>query len=184
MVDKVGKIARNWHYLRANKTSSVPERHIFVDTETARVEIGEETWRHDLKLGWACYVEYTKKEVVRKEEWLSFRKKDEFWNWLDKKCHDRTKVILWGHNIGFDLSVLGSFKALGERGWQVKYWVQDAQRVIITWRKDKKTLQILDTFNFFKMPLRDIGADLGLPKIEVDFDTVSDEDLDVHCYRD
>lgn len=184
MTDLVGKIARNWHYLQSNKTSSVPERHVFVDTETSRIKIGDGKWRHDLKLGWACYIEYTKKEGVRKEEWLSFRKKDEFWNWLDKKCHDRTKLILWAHNIGFDLSVLGSCKALGERGWKLKLWVQDAQRVILTYRKDKKTLQVLDTLNFFKASLKQIGEDIGLSKGEVDFDTVSDDVLSDYCRND
>lgn len=184
MADLVGKIERNWHYVRGNKTTSVPERHVFVDTETTKIKIGDGKWRHDLRLGWACNVIYTKKEGVTKEEWFFFRRSDDFWDWVERQCHDKRKVILWGHNIGFDLSVLGSYRALGERGWKLKLWVQDAQRVILTYRKDKKMLQVLDTLNFFKASLKQIGDDLGLPKGEVDFDTVSDADLGEYCHRD
>jgi len=175
---------RPWHYIRGNKTSSVPERHIFVDTETERIPVGEDTWRHKLKLGWACYVRTSAKQAVIKEDWLSFSTNTVFWDWVEKRCHDKKKVLIWAHNMGFDFAVLEGFRILNDRGWELKKWIQDAQRVLITYRKGKATLQVLDTINYFKASLKQIGEDIGLPKGEIDFDTCSLTELSDYCYRD
>jgi len=177
-------MTRPWHYIRGNKTSSVPERHIFVDTETTRLETGKGQWRHELKLGWACYVQTSAKQAVIKEDWLSFSNNTVFWDWVEKRCHDKKKVLIWAHNMGFDFAVLAGFRILNARGWELKKWIQDAQRVLITYRKGKATIQILDTLNYFKASLKQIGEDIGVPKGEIDFDTCSMAELSDYCRND
>jgi len=175
---------RPWHYIRGNKTSSVPERHIFVDTETERIPVGADTWRHKLKLGWACYVRTSAKNDIIKEDWRYFTTTEQFWDWLESKCHDKKKVLIWAHNIGFDFAVVEGFRILNERGWDLKKWIQDAQRVLITYRRNNATIQILDTLNYFKASLKQIGDDIGIPKGKIDFATCSLSELSDYCRND
>ena len=51
-------------------------------------------------------------------------------------------------------------------------------------KEDHKRIYFLDTMNYARISLKELGEDLGLLKGEVEFKNVSDEDLKIYCKRD
>lgn len=175
---------RKWHRLRDNKTTALPTRLIFYDTETEEERIDAETVKHKLKLGCACWVERSHGNTRQHEKWLTFRTVNEFWDWVEGRVKQGSRTYLLAHNQHFDFIVVDGFRQLALRGWELTQIIVDSNLFIATFRKGKYSLKVLDTTNWFKFSLRTLGERLGLKKLEVDFKSVSERELEVYCRRD
>jgi hypothetical protein len=51
-------------------------------------------------------------------------------------------------------------------------------------QKDNSSIKLISTTNYFDVSLESLGRDIGLEKMKVDFDTVTDDKLKVYCRRD
>jgi len=178
----IGK--RKPHKIKHNKTTALPTHFLFFDTETSEVDLGNGEKKEVLRLGWVCRVYRDKRREKKTEKWKEFKTKEEFWDFVEECVPERKKMWCFAHNIDFDFRVLEGFKVLHERGWEIKTFVYDSKNIILSFRKGKKTLLFLDTFNFFKGSVKKMGESIGLNKLEVDFNTVSEEELSRYCKRD
>jgi len=172
------------HVLEPTKGDRRPRRLIFFDTET-RMEFRSD-WRtiHKLRVGVAQFHTYDPIDGWSFRKELVFRSPGEFWSWVDAGCKPKSTTYIVAHNIVFDLSVTGGFKRLAELGWELGSWYQKGMVGIFRWRKGERRLVGLDNGNFFGGKLEKWGERLGLPKLEVDFRTVEDDELIVYCRRD
>lgn len=177
-------MSRIRHVIKGNKSVRIPETHLFVDTETDAVKISDTERYEQFKLGWALLWNRQPKEREREFEWYEINDIDAFWLWLQSKLIDGRKITWWSHNTDFDFRVLDGYRKMKDMKYDLKHPIIDSNRVILQYHKPKSTLLVLDTFNFFKMSLRDIGEQLGVYKGEVDFKTVSDADLSKYCRQD
>jgi len=172
------------HRLKGNRSSSFPTRMIFFDTETDKIPVNEDVVEHKFKLGWACYWERRKKLIRNTLDWYEITDPESFWDWVESHVYKNTRVYLVAHNIDFDLAVLGGYKAILEKGYELqKFWERGLAR-FYKWRKDGYTLIGIDNANIFPGRLENLGKSIGLPKLEVDFDDVSRETLSIYCKRD
>lgn len=175
---------RKPHPLKRNKSNQQPTRVIFFDTETTQVTLPAGDIEHHLKLGQACFVRLDSAGQVIKREWLCFRDPDTFWDWCVKHATTKTRLIMVAHNLDFDVLVLGGFRPLNDRGYLLKMLIVTSGANIWRFSNGKSTILMLDNMNYFHMSLADLGDSIGLAKLEVDFETVSDDDLAVYCKRD
>lgn len=162
----------------------MPRHLLFFDTETAMKQLDNGGTEHRLKLGWACY--WRKGEARRDavEEWYYFRKPGDFWQWVFD--HTGKKVKLWciARNINFDFTILQGWDNLREAGYKLKFFYCSGTTVIISVTKAGSSIVLLDSMNWFVESLEKTGARIGIPKMYVDFATVTDSDLSVYCKND
>lgn len=182
------------HKLNENKKTMSPNRMITYDTETYSVNNTDGTKTHKLKVGVANY--YAKINNKIKTESIVFYDVETFWNFVESKTKDRQKLYLFAHNAQFDSLIVNMFGELPKRNWELEKNIIDSNIFIVKWIKGEKgkggnarSLVCLDTLNFFKARLSEIGEKLGFPKLEIDIEKsvktkeVSEE-LITYCKRD
>lgn len=150
------------HRLGSNVSTAVPDRHVILDTETLENDLGGGRYRHTLRVGVALA---WKRPATRQRETLEelvFRHADRFWSWLDARAIDGKRLVVWAHNIGFDLQVLGGLEPLTTRGYHFTRSVIDTERVILAARRGRATILFLDFFNFYHGSLEQAAAELHL----------------------
>jgi len=96
---------------------------------------------------------------------------------------------MFAHNTQFDFLMLDGFNQLLHNGWQLKSHYVKSKTFILVFKKlciDNKyyTLHIWDTMNYVPESLDKIGISVGYPKLSIDFDKVSDKELEIYCMRD
>lgn len=175
---------RRQHQLKGNKSTEAPNRYLFTDTETRgeRDELGNET--HKLRLGASCYWEREHGTNRERVEWSDYRTADAFWDTVDSYASERTRLVVFAHNIGFDLQVLGGPAKLRERGWVIRKAIIDSPRFILKARRGSQSLWLLDWFNYFRGSLAFAGALVGVPKMPMPSFDAPDSDWSVYCRND
>jgi hypothetical protein len=169
------------HYLKQNASNELPSRVICVDTETTITQ-GENGEKHTLRLGASYYLK--RRGTDWEESLFTFKSKEEFWGYLDNLLLKRTTLYIVGHNMAYDYAILDLDNWLSTREFTIDQFVIN-QAFIISAHKDKTSIKIIDTMNWFKAPLKKLGEVFGLEKGEVhDFKNVSDEELLPYCMND
>jgi len=175
---------RKEHKIKSNKSTALPSYFLFFDTETWEERVSEGEVRQRLRLGWVCRVYRDKRRDKWSEKWKEFKSVSEFWDFVEECVPERKAIWCFAHNLDFDFRVLEGFKVLKERGWEIQTFIYDSKNIILSFRRGKKTLLFLDTFNYFKGSVKKLGESMGLPKLEIDFKNASEEELSRYCRRD
>lgn len=176
------EIAVKPHYLGINTSSTFPRWFIFFDTETWREVFnakGDE--KLTLRLGWINAVRLNDRKEVTTDIWFSFTTSEQFFDFIESfGGAKREPVYLFAHNTAFDFSILGGIKALPERKHtNSKNMIADTVFLLDTWfapseakstggqkGKTAKHFIWLDTMNYARDSLENIGKELGIPKTE------------------
>lgn len=177
-------VTRHPHPLKANKRNSRPRYMVFFDTETEPIKIDENTIEQRLKLGVACLYRRGEGKRGDKKTWITFQEPSQFWWRLDDIKAVKGRIAVVSHNLDFDFMVLGGFKPLTDMGYKLLHFITNQAVNIWKFRKGRKTLLFLDNMNYFKMSLKALGDAVGLPKLKIDFDTCTQEELEIYCKRD
>ncbi len=177
---------RKGHYLKKNKRVELPQHMIFVDTETKGVKQNDTTEHHYLWFGWSCY---TRIRNVRGKsnittEWFRFTTALQFWEWVEHKSLAKTRFWILAHNWNFDAGILSAATIPEARGWEREVYINDKPPFIVTFRKDGRTLRLIDSLNYFAGSLADIGESIGISKLAMPNATNSTSDWDTYCKRD
>jgi len=196
-----------WRYLKKNDGNAIPRHVVFFDTETLPEPRTDDKRGelHRLRLGHAIAGRYEKGRLTRRRE-LSFTMPELFWTWAFRQC--RRKHTLWivAHNVLFDATQV--------RLWELfenKIVVLDKPRrkrhaddsnpkkslangiivledppTILGLRHVKSggRIVIVDSLNWFKTPLSELGKSVGLPKLTMPAFSDSDETWIEYCRRD
>lgn len=146
--------------------------------------MGDDTIAHRLNFGYACYMRKHREGIWTDEQWLRFNTRAEFWGWVSGKAREKTKLYLFCHNTSFDLPVLDVFGSLPSYGWVLRSAIIDAPPTILRFSNGSKSIVILDTLNFFRMPLRYLGEEIGLPKLDMPDNNTFEAEWTTYCKRD
>jgi len=175
---------RKPHILPGNKNTETPNNCIWVDTETKPKRGIDNRDYHYLWFGWACHQRTRNTNEWTKPDWLYFRKRNQFWDWAISKARPRTRLYIFAHNWGFDGPVLDLFRILPEQGWELTGAVADAPPLILTYKKDRMTIKIVDTLNIWRTSLDEIGKSIGLRKLKMPDYKSSQKRWDAYGRRD
>ena len=177
-------MSRMYHIMKPNENTEIPTYHAFIDTETRDHEIGDGMKELSLKVGWCCFMYYDVKQHEQWKKWVEFTRSKDVWEWIDKKLPYGERIWVWAHNMDFDFRVCKGFTELEKLGYTIKSFVFEPGRVIVKWIKPGKTIMIVDTLNIFKVSLEALGESMGIKKMDVEFDSVTDEALSAYCKND
>lgn len=160
-------MSRRARWLKANKSVRLPQNVIWVDTETDQIKISRNVVGHRLRFGYACHQRTYESHKWVKPKWLRFTTKKQFWNWVERCARSHTRLYLFAHNWAFDAPVLGMFDELPARGWTLKRAVVESPPVILKWTRDRASIEVVDTLNWWRVSLKAVGESIGLPKLEM-----------------
>lgn len=193
--------------LKHNATTRTPLRHVVVDTETLpQVVDGRPAWQlHTLRLGCATYLRFDGTRV-RNRVPFAFTTVDAFWEWLRTRLSRDGPLVVWAHNLGFDLTVLrfwerleeGEFAFEGEwqtraRGkpgemktvkWAGMLATEDPPSIAIVRHSSGAIVKFLDSLNWWRESLSSLGSKLGLAKLPMPKFEAPDEEWWTYCRRD
>lgn len=154
------------------------------DTETREEVEGGETKKHVLTFGWYSYHRRHRANSWAVPAWTRFDSVDQFWTGIETLCPEGTRLDCYCHNAAFDGQVLDAINELERRGWKLILAVLEGPPTIVTWRKGRRTIRLLDTLNIWRLPLKDIGKHVGLEKLDFLGVGVVGEEADTYCRRD
>lgn len=177
-------MGRPYHIIKDNKTTKIPSRFIFVDTETKQEEIKEGMIEHHFRLGVACYMRYRGSRGNYTTNYYNFEFEQDLWDWIESKFKNTTKIILIAHNWDFDMKVLEGFDRLDDRGWQLNSFISGSQLNIWQFTKGNKTMEFVDNMNFFKSSLESLGEAIDIEKMEMPGKTAKKKSWFRYCKRD
>ncbi len=173
-----------WHKLRQTYRKTIPRHCIFYDCETStdkRKNIGKV---HKLKLGCATYTHKRKAGKPYTKEHIYFIGVDEFWDFVEDHSYNKSSLYLFAHQQQFDFLIVNGFEELVKRGWVMSKPIIDSNLFIVTFRKEGRSIKVLDTLNFYKTSLKSLGEMINVHKGEIDFETCTFEELLEYCERD
>lgn len=175
-----------YHVLTPLNAKNLPRFLIFYDTETRweQVENGE---LHTLKLGVAMFVQLDKNLNIIKEDSIVFHTKEEFFDYVESKARKSKcyTLYIFAHNQHADFNIIDGFRELSLRGWKISRHNYDRTAFYIFWEKNDYKLCFLDSLNFFRnSSIKELGRLLGIPKLEIDFTSCTEEELETYCRRD
>lgn len=163
------------HILRGNATCELPQAAIWLDTESKQRRVDPTTVSHHLWFGWACFQRQTPRSGWTTPEWYEFHTIRGLWDWVEAHMRRKTRVYCFAHNWAFDAAILHVFSELPRRGFVLNRAVIDSPPVIVSWRREQATLTLLDTLNWFRMPLKKLGKSVGYAKLDMPSKSASKE---------
>lgn len=159
------------HYVKPNEITRVPRRHIFLDVESHRIpdDQGEaQTWRLAVAQFWS-------NDKGRKEHdaTATFDAPNLLWAAVDTFCRQKSRTVLWAHNLGYDVRVSEAFDQLPRLGWSLVAHNLSGKGCWLQWRKDRASLCMVDSASVFPLSLAQVGEHfaLGKPPLPRDDDT-------------
>ena len=172
------------HFLKGNKGNETPQSAIWLDTETEQRRLSRDTVEHVLRFGWACHSRRLSGGAWCDPEWVRYVSSQTLWAWVDAHVRPKVRTYVFAHNWGFDAPVTKLFEELPRRGWRLQRAVIESPPVWLVWRRGSSTLVMLDSLNWWRVPLAVLGHSLGYEKLRMPASRASAARWDTYCRRD
>jgi hypothetical protein len=162
------------HYLEPHKTTERWTHLIFLDVQTTSEKVGKGGWKLTFCYATARYHNVDKAS----DQWQTFLTPDTLWPWIESHCKPKRKVIVLTHNFQTDLLVTGASPWFPAHGWiQGERWLPDhGPQGYATFRKNKASLWVLSSANYFPVHLGELAKMIRVPYKEIDCNTASREE--------
>ena len=180
----MGTINRKPHILKSEKSMAMPRHLLFFDTETWQNEKESGQIHQSLRLGWACYYRREYGRHTERMEWLRFTQADEFWQFVVEHTHDKNRLWIIARNVAFDFTVVKGWTHLRRLGYKLKFFHNKGTCNIISVGNKSKSIVLLDSMNWFVESLAKTGQRIGIPKLNINFKTCTENELSIYCKRD
>lgn len=169
--------------LPGNRSTVYPNRQLYLDTETSVCPGG--TYRnHRFRLGWTRYVFATGRPRDSVDRWDLWRNLHELNAFIERCTAERNALYIYGHNLYYDLQVIGFFRHFAHSGWQLDFVYDKGMTFVLVIRKGKRSIHCVSTTNYFDYSLSALAKQMGMKKHEVDPLSASDEKLIPYCRQD
>lgn len=177
-------IATPAHWIRHNKTSRVPRRWIYLDTE-AHVAHELTHQRQSWRLGVTCFERCdNRKGEWTNGEWHFWTDPVQLWEYVSACTTKRARTVVLAHNLGYDLRISRALLVLPTLGWRVDLLTVGGRTVTLTLRRDGASLVLCDFASWVPRKLDDVGAMVGLGKLPLPDEDASQGEWFARCERD
>lgn len=152
------------HWVRPNEMSKAPNRWVWLDTEAHRDECdGAEiqTWR--LGVTAADWVNERSRRW-QGPNWQRHLTPDDLWSWVDGFTRPGARTIVGAHNMGYDVRISQAIPQLQSRAWDLVRWQVSDQGCVLRWRRDDRSLWLIDTHALLPTSIGQLGSLVELPK--------------------
>lgn len=171
------------HPIRQNHATTYPAKMLVFDTETKPI-VSDTITTHKFYLAWSRYMNMAGDGTIRRDNWKFWHDSHSLCEYIRDRATPKTALHLYAHNAFFDLQVIGFFETFNRWNWKLEFVYDKGLTFLLVIKKGTSTIKVISTTNFFDYSLQALGENIGLPKIDVDFDTVSDAKLEEYARRD
>lgn len=153
------------HYIKENHNTRVPQRYIYLDTESVTETIDEvdyQSWRLGVTTfdGWNDH-----KKVAIEPETQRWSTPGDLWGYVNSKCRRRSRTVLIAHNLAYDMRIARAFFDLPNIGWSISRLGLHEKSLSVTWKRaDGATLVCVDSYAWLPMSLEKIASTIGTQK--------------------
>ena len=172
------------HLLHEMKSSRVPRRFVFFDTEAwrnVRAGVEHQTWR----LGVTLEVHWQSKERQwSKPVMTQHRTPETLWQVIVRSARPDTRTVVVAHNLSYDLRIADGFTWLPRLGWSIEKLVLALEHVGFDAVEGSNRLVFVDSTTTLPQSLESLGKVLGIDKHELPTDDDTDETWFARCGRD
>lgn len=196
-----------WRNIQRNHSASIPRRIVFLDTETIKEPIDGHKLRFNnyLRLGVAISCRLEKQKQTRRHV-FHFDESDRFWEWMEYVTGPQYTTWLVCHKSSFDMGVVGLWRELDEgriildsprekrpilnenecdaRSRRALCVFEDPPFILGLQMKNGGRIVVVDTLNWFRCPLAELGDSMGLAKLEMPSAVAAATDWKAYCLRD
>ena len=165
------------------KGRKIPKVMLFTDTET-HAEIVDFTEMQTFSLGWVFLWESSKKPLKRNVQEKFFDDPVLYCEYFEAMALKYKDIVIYGHNIFFDLQCSGFFRYFTDGGWTLDWLYDKGLTYILRIVKGKLKIMALSTTNYFDCPLKELGTMISLEKQEITFRKATPAQLRNYCHRD
>lgn len=155
------------HYISPNHTTRVPRRWLWLDSEAHSTDTATgstQTWR----LAVTCFDRCdTDDHHWIEPQWETHKTPEDLWSYVDAKTRRRSRTVVVGHNIGYDLRITRALTVLPALGWTVHRLAVHERSISLTLRREGRTLILADSMAWLPMSLAKIGGLIGERKLEL-----------------
>lgn len=200
-------MAFNRRYLQGNESTRFPNSCLVFDTETYPIADPHNSKRnlHRLRLWSAIAWRFEKGNVTRRKVTYGVESAT-FWQFVLERTNPYKPLYCFAHNVGFDLTTLRFWRELDARrlsvvqpaGWRGNddslreqtsrlgmLCLNDPPTIIECWVSGtRRRIVFLDSMNYWRCGLEELGQELGLPKHNMPEFTASDAEWMEYCIRD
>jgi len=170
--------------LKAGFKKAFPKKLLFFDTETKPAEErvlhnGIKAVRHELMF--ISYMFFERQgDVYRLKKAGWFTDKDAFTKFIIQQ----RRVVVFAHNLLYDYRAGINRQLLIDAGFSPVFESYEIGRVIIRWVYKSNSITFVDSMNYVKESIADIGKMLGLEKLDMPSYEDSMEKWKVYSMRD
>ena len=152
------------HWIRRNESNRIPRRHISLDTEAVQVEEGGRRVQ-TFRCAVACLdSQHSRGEKWRPPEWGRFTDPWALWQWVDGCTRTHARTVVVAHNLAYDLRISQAFIWLPKLGWELVMVRLDGGQAWAHWKRDDRSIAMVDTMSWFSVGLAELGDLIGEPK--------------------
>src|SRR3990172_12134384 len=173
------------HILKGVSRVQTPINLLFFDTETKGV-INKQKMneaKHYLWFGNVYALEY-RDQIRSRERWKEFTKVGEFWSFVETRLQEETPLYIFTHNLGFDLTIVDFWRFSALKEFDIQFFVLEDPPTIIKDKWGKSTLIFIDTLNYWRTSLKELGASIGIPKGDMPGHTTFNQEWKDYCKND
>lgn len=179
------RMVRKPHIMNTHKVTQHPSNLMFFDTETKNTYKGKDKNIQHERLWFGCSwaFRYEQGEVTRSKI-STWDTSEEFLELLHRRLDSSRPLYLFAHNIKFDLTIVDFWEKADDLGLDCTYAVLEDPPVFLSYIWDDCKLVLIDTFNFWKCSVADMGKQLGIEKFSIDIRTATRAEAEPYCKRD
>lgn len=173
------------HVLKGNKTSSFPTQFILFDTETVTLKKCDNGVYQKFQMAWTCYLDFdARTEKGYTEKYTFFKSSKKLWEYTLSASRKRRPLNIISSNIWFDMRVSNAIPFLLTKGFINTKRFKNGMSEMYVFQKGDTKLVMYNLQNWFRTSVAEMGKELKLPKMKVNFDTDNFEYIKKYCKRD
>lgn len=176
-------MSRVAHYITPLKRDSIPDNHLIFDVETRLVPvagIAEQRW----VCGGSKLLGSTDGVFSPRRQYEPHPSAEWLWREVRKWCHPRRRLIVWSHNLPFDLRVSGALRWLPRMGFELEGIVLERTAAWASFKGAAGSLLCCDLLSFLPAPLDIVARDMGISRQPFNYAQADDEALGRRCKED
>lgn len=171
-------------YLKVLNRQGIPKHVFSFDTETFIEDKNNKDVQFPFRLAYCIYYRLKPDASIQVIEERQIYSGQELLYFIESKLGTKDKAYVFAHNIAFDLRVLNMFDTVMNKAYTSDAPILNNMVFLWTAKKARQSIVFVDSSNLGVRSVRQLGDDMGYEKLDIDFNTCSDQELLTYCKRD